>query len=274
VAVPVSLFMLILFWRDLNTTKRLLLLLSGLSAFLYYLTVQGGTSKIMRLKKVSVLQTYLDSILDRILFFDLFGYVPPWFWIPVLLIIGGSFFLFRKDAVFIKNSLLLLATVFGSFTLFYLSSKYPLYIHPKPCHMFLSSFFWCVYLLYLVDHLFQRYGEQKIPVTLFIVLLCTVIFFDNKKHRDKYTVISLTGTDAYIAAIHAMEQQHLEKNNQYVILRHYNQQHPAVHPWVQVGSRQADAKQLFPGDLPARLQSEFVSATEERRPETLKYAPR
>lgn len=105
----------------------------------------------------------------------------------------------------------MLATVFGSFTLFYLSSKYPVYIRPKPCHMFLSAFFWCVYLLYLVDHLFQRYGEQKIPVTVFLVLLCTVIFFDNKKHQDKYTVSPLAGTDAYIAAIHAMEQQHLEK---------------------------------------------------------------
>ena len=269
VAVPISLFMLLLFWQDLNRTKRFLLLTSGLSAFLYYLTVQGGTSTIMRLKRVSVIQTYLDSILDRIFYFDLFGYVPPWFWIPILLIIGGSFLLFRKDTVFIKNSLLMLATIFGSFTLFYLSSKYPVYIRPKPCHMFLSAFFWCVYLLYLVDHLFQRYGEQKIPVTIFLVLLCTVIFFDNKKHKDKNTVSPLTGTDTYIAAIHAMEQQHLKKKNQYVILRHQTSQHHVMHPWVQIGSRQADAQQLFPDDLPAKLQSEFVSSSEERRPETL-----
>jgi hypothetical protein len=189
---------------------------------------------------------------------------------PILLIIGGSFLLFRKDTVFIKNSLLMLATIFGSFTLFYLSSKYPVYIRPKPCHTFLSAFFWCVYLLYLVDHLFQRYGEQKIPVTIFLVLLCTVIFFDNKKHTDKYTVNPLAGTEAYISAIHTMEQQHLEKKNQYVILRHSTQQHHVMHPWVQVGSRRPDAQQIFPGDLPTHLQSEFVSATEERRPETLK----
>lgn len=269
VAVPISLFMLLLFWQDLNKTKRLLLLTSGLSAFLYYLTVQGGTSKVMRLKRVSVIQTYLDSILDRIFYFDLFGYVSPWFWIPILLIIGGSFLLFRKDAVFIKNSLLMLATIFGSFTLFYLSSKYPVYIRPKPCHNLLSTFFWCAYLLYLVDHLFQRYGEKKISVTVFFVLLFTIVFFDNKKHTDKYMVSPLAGTEAYILAIHAMEQQHLKKNNQYVILRHQTLQHPFMYPWVQVGSRRPDAQQLFSGDLPAQLRSEFVSAIEERRPETL-----
>jgi hypothetical protein len=257
VIIPVSLLMLLLFWQSLGR-KRWLLLLSCCSAFAYYLTVQGGTSKIMRLKIMWVIRAYFDALLDRVIFFDFFPRVSPWFWLLFLFLVGGSFFHFRRDAVFIKNSVLMLAIIFGSFTLFYLSSKLPVYLHPKPCHIFISLFFWCIYLLYVVDCFFQRYGENKIAVSVFSAAVCLIILFNNRKFPETYRVAPLPTTGEYVATIHTLEQQDFDEENKYVIVRQANYQHYFCHPHVQVGSRKPDAQQILRSDLPIFLQSKFV----------------
>ncbi|MCI5211715.1 MAG: hypothetical protein D3910_23700, partial [Candidatus Electrothrix sp. ATG2] len=257
VIIPVTLLMLLLFRQSLGK-RQWLLLLSCCSAFAYYLTVQGGTSKIMRLKKMWVIRAYFDSLLDRVIFFDLFFQVSPWFWLLFLCIVGGSFFHFRKDVVFIKNSILMLAIIFSSFTLFYLSSKLPAYLYPKPCHIFISLFFWCIYLLYVVDYFFQRYGENKMVVSVFSVTVCLIILFNNRKFPETYRVPLLPTTGEYVTTIHMLEQQRFETKNQYVIVKQANYQHHFFHPEAQVGSRRVDAQQVLRSDLPDFLQNEFA----------------
>jgi hypothetical protein len=268
VVLPASLLFLVLFRQELGRKKQWLLILSAGSTLMYYLSVQGGTTNIMRLTKMGVVKIYFSSLLDRIIFFHLFSGVSPWYWLVFLAVVGGSFFLFRKDTVFVKHSLIMLAIIFGSYALFYLSSKYPLYIFPKPCHIFLSLFFWCIYLLYLADHFFQVYGEKKQAAVLFSLLVCLLIIVDNKNFPDKRKIKRpLPNTGAFIAAIHTMEQQRFDEQNQYVILRQYNYPYRFFCPWVQVGSRRPDAHQLLRSDLPPALQNAFVSSNRERRPE-------
>ncbi|MCI5222795.1 MAG: hypothetical protein D3924_09030 [Candidatus Electrothrix sp. AR4] len=258
--IPAALLLLILFWKDIEKKKRWLLLLSCSSAFVYYLNVRRGTSNIMGLQNISIVKTYFSTLLERIIFFDQFSNVSPWFWLLFLGVVGGSFVHFRKDVVFLKNSLVMLAVLFGSFAVFYLSSKYPAYIHPKPCHSFLSSFFWCIYLLYLTDHFFQVYGEKKLTAVVFSILVCAFIFVDNKKFSYRHKVKHpLPDTGAYVAAIHTMEQEELEKNNQYVVMIQYGFPYVLLRPQVQVGSRSQDALQIFRRNLPADLKPNFVA---------------
>ncbi|XOF32573.1 MAG: hypothetical protein ACL93V_11120 [Candidatus Electrothrix sp. YB6] len=271
VVLPASLLFLVLFRHELDRKKQWPLVLAAGSSFIYYLSVQGGTSNIMGITNKKIVTAYFASLLDRIIFFDLFKSVSPWYWLVFLAVVGGSFFLFRKDAVFIKHSLVMLAIIFGSYALFYLSSKYPMYNFPKPCHIFLSLFFWCIYLLYFADHLFQVYGEKKQAAVLFCLLVCLLIIVDNKNFPYKRKIrYPLPDTGAFIAAIHTMEQRGFEEKNQYVILRQYSFPYRLFRPWVQVGSRRPDAQQLLRSDLPPALQNAFVSSTKERRPEVEK----
>ncbi len=265
VVIPAGLLTLLLFWRD-GGRKRWFLLLTCCSAFAYYLTIQSETTKIMRIKRWEVIQHYFDSLLDRIFFFNLFGHVSPWFWLLLLFIVLSSFILFRKDTVYIKNSIIMFAIIAGSYTLFYLSSKYPVYIAPKPCHRFISLFFWCLFLLYLADGLFHRFGENKVVSAVFALLLCVFIYVDNSRFPDKYSIEPIPDTNVYVQAIHTMEMQGLKEKNQYVIMRQYNHQHPFFHPWVQVGSRRADATQILYQDFPPEEQNKYISWMKEWRP--------
>jgi hypothetical protein len=268
VVIPASLLMLLLFWQELGR-KRWLLLVTIISALAYYFSVQGDTTRIMRLTRLEVIQSYFASLLDRVIFFDMFAYVPFWWWLPVLSVLCTGLFLLRRDAAFIKNSIIMFAIIAGSFTLFYLSSKYPVYIQPKPCHRFISLVFWCIYLLYLVDHLFQTYGEGRVGVFLFTLFLAVVILADNRTYPDERASEIIPDTGDYVAAIHRMEQRGLKQANQYVIMRQYNYQNPAFFPWVQVGSRRPDASQILRGDFPFREKA-FISPWEEVRPLEIK----
>ena len=264
VVVPAALLMLVLFWRELGR-KRWLLLIVCCSSLAYYFSVQGDTTRIMRLTRPEVILSYFASLLDRVIFFDLFGYVPLWWWLPVLSVLCTGLFLLRRDTAFIKNSIIMFAIIAGSFTLFYLSSKYPVYIQPKPCHRFISLVFWCIYLLYLADHLFQAYGEGRVGVLLFTLFLAVVILADNRTYIEERASEIIPDTGDYVAAIYRMEQRGMKERNQYVIMRQYNYQHPAFFPWVQVGSRRSDADQILRGEFPFRDKF-FISPWDEVRP--------
>ena len=257
-SVPAVLALVVLLRGDYK--KRALLMVSLLSTLCYFfVTVQGDTTQLAALKKWGVVKHFLQVLLEKVLLFNHFSDVSPWAWLPVLLSIGGCFFLFRKDSQYIKYSLVMLGIVMASLSLFFLSIKFPLYLFTSSCHLVISLYFWCFFLLYSVDHFFVTFGWGTIAAGLFAGMVTLFVFVDNSRYPKKGWVEGMPETAEFLSEVRKIEQLHLADTNSFTVLKLDNYQTPFFIPTAIVGSRNKDAKHLLKEQLPAENQSRFVS---------------
>lgn len=259
VAVPTSLALLLLYPG--KNFKSLLLLGVLVSTLLYYLTVEGNTTMLIHLKKWGVIIRYFEVLLEQVVFMGQlrYKYISLWQWIPVLLVISLCFYLLRHDTDYIKNSLIFFGIIMASLAIFFLSIKFPFYKFASACHLFLSLYFWCFFLLYTVDGLFARYGFNKFLIGTFALLIGAIIIHDNIRHPRKQKVEPIPETRLFLGEVHRLEQIGLKEKNQNVVLRLDNYQSPFFVPQAVVGSRADDARRLNNADLPVEYRNSFVA---------------
>ena len=257
-SVPAVLALVVLLRGEYK--KRALLMASLLSTLCYFLvTVQGNTTQLAALKKWGVVKHFLQVLLEKVLLFNHFSNVSPWAWLPVLLGIGGCFFLFRKDSQYIKYSLVMLGIVIASLSLFFLSIKFPLYLFTSSCHLVISLYFWCFFLLYSVDHFFVTFGWGTLAGGLFAGMVTLFIFVDNSRYPKKGWVEGIAETTVFLSEVRKIEQLHLADKNAFTVLKLDNYQAPFFIPTAIIGSRNKDAKHLLREQLPTENQNRFVS---------------
>lgn len=238
--------------------NRLALIGVLVSTAAYFLTVRSDTVQLAHLKKLGVIRYYLQALLDRVIFIGQFDRVSPWFWPIIILLVGVSFYLFRRDRYFIKHSLVFFGIIISSLALFYLSIKFPLYRFPNECHLVISLYFWCFFMLYAVDRWFTIYGCGTIGGIVFPVLLLLLVGADNIRHPQKYGVTLPEGAQAFVEDVHAIEQLPLKADKTYVVLRLINPKMPFFQTTAIVGSREKDARRLAASDLPTAHRSVYL----------------
>lgn len=256
--VPVGLLLLLFFWEDRK--RRLLLCTALCSTGLYFLIgVERGTSNILQLKQLWIVQTYLHMLLEDIVLFGLIGTVSLWYWLLVLSLLAVVFFVLRNDHQYLKYAFSLLVLIAVALLLIFASNRYPLTLYVLPCHKMISLFFWMVFLLYTLDRLFMTLGTEKIGSTLFIVCSLSLLLIDHGQHPEKWSVRSIPQQKAFLLAIRYYESLGLKEHNQYIVLK--LKSHPDAYwkPKVRVGSQKPEKKRIEKKDLaPPWIGEEFI----------------
>ena len=234
-AIPVG-FLMLLFFRDRR--KGFLIVIMIISTLLYYSTVKSNTTMLSNILDVRVIAYY-----RKVLFKDIFflGYLGE----PT--IVKESIFLFclillfyiqRKDKIYIKMSLVFLVLIVGALAPYFLSIKVN-YAPCRACYLFISYYFWLVFLLYSLDKLFIRTSFKQVPV-FFVVFFLVLVAIDNYPPERKKVMVK-EGIPAFLDAIHHYEQLDLKANNIFVQLQF---KEAYFKPSVFVGSRKPDAMQV------------------------------
>ena len=242
-ALPAALF---LFFCTANRTRRVLLAIVILSTLAYFATVSGSTVQLANLLRPWILVQFLQTVFDKIFFFDFTRHLPMWYGFLLLLAIAAVSWLLRRDREYLLQAAVMLGLVFASILLFFLSVKLGQYITTSDCHRVVASFFWMLFLVVTVDRLL---GDRPLHSPWPLVcagLLLTLVVFDNRRHPHKGWVPPVSGLAAYLETIRFYEQQGLGEKKQAVCL-----QLPSgrpMQPRVLVGYRGADARLLLPMD--------------------------
>jgi len=245
-----------LFFCTNNRTKRALLVIAAVSTLIYFLTVSENTVRIAYLLRPWIIVRYLQTVFDKIFFFDFVQHLPMWYGYGVLLVMIGVLWFLRRDQEYLHKALVMLGFLFTSLLLFFLSVKFVLYRTTSDCHRLVASFFYAIFLVVTADRLFvPRFLGHSGPLVC-AGLLLILVFFDNRSHREKGWVRPVPEIAEYIQTIHFYEQQGLVAKHQAICLRH-----PPVRPMqprVLVGYRGADRRLLLAGDAEVVRGRRFV----------------
>ena len=259
--------LLLFFFRE-DRKKRFFLLAALCSTGLYYfLAVDHGTSSIEHLKQPWVREMYLHILLEGIVFLGLVDTLSLYVWLPVLVVIASFLYLLRDDSQYLKYALVLLALIAVSMLLIFASNRFPLYLYAAPCHRFISMFFWVVFLVFTVDRLLITFALPKIISAALLGGCLVLVACDHTKHPDKWTVRPVNRQKEFLTAVHYYETVHLEKKNQFVVLRlKLNHTPQFFQPRVKIGSRKAGSRQIGKQLLPSPVlgQDFIVEPTREK----------
>jgi hypothetical protein len=216
-----------------------LLAVTVLSTLAYFLTLSGSTVQLAHLLRPWILVQFLQTVFDKIFFFDFTRHLPMWYGFILLLAIVAVAWLLRRDRDYLLQALVMLGLVFASILLFFLSVKLAQYITTSDCHRVVASFFWVLFLL----------GDRPLHSPWPLVcagLLLTLVVFDNRRHPDKRWVRPVPALAEYLETIRFYEGQGLAGKRQAVCL-HLPTGRP-MQPRVLVGYRGAETRLLLPMD--------------------------
>lgn len=253
--IPAGILLFILFPED---KKKLLLILTALcSTGIYYLLgVEQGTSNILQLKQLWIIQTYLHILLEDIVLLGQVGKISLYYLYPVLLLLGIVFYVLRHDHQYLRYSMVLILLITISLLLIFASDRYALTLYVRPCHKMISIFFWVLFLLFTIDRLSMTANDSRSVIICFMISSALLVYFDNTKHPEKSVVRFVEHQKAFLTAIHYYEGFQLKKRNQYIVLKLKDHPDSFWKPRVEIGSRMAGKREIGKEDLPRPLVGE------------------
>ena len=216
-SVPVALLGLALF----KTTRQhaLLLVWSILGAIIYFLFVDSGTSDPLAIiRNPLYLTTFFTVFLDQILFLDLFGNIDGNRMILFIAILLLLLYLLMNDHAYVKLSLILFAVIILNLYLVFGSVKFGILRKVMDNYLFISYFFWLIFLLTTLDRLLLRFRQPVAVSILTGVVLLLFVYIDNQVHTDKWVYPTRPGMMAYLKDIEFLEANSgiLVENKMYV----------------------------------------------------------
>lgn len=254
----------IFFFHD--KVKVQVILLGCCSTLIYLLTVSGSTIRLSHFTQPWVIKRYFQVLLEKVVFLQLFDYVPLYAGLIVLAIILLLFYFFRHQAFFIKASVVLFAAITISLSLFFLSIKFPLYLYTSDCHRVVSVFFWIVFLLFTSDKLITAAGNQYrvVVLSIFLVLFSGIVLRDNLKYPKRGWVEPVPDVYEFTKAVSFVESLQLKEKKQQVCLTVANHPYPLLAARVYVGYHGADRRELQLDDLNQDFPySQYICPVEE-----------
>jgi hypothetical protein len=204
--IPMAL-LLMLFFK--GKRKSYLLIIAIISTTFYFFTIKGGTTRLDLIFSEITRTNYFTVLFEEIFFMGLLGELSA---LKVGTFLTGLFallFIERNDTEYIKISIAILAITVCALFPFFLSKKFALYRHYNLCHLFISLFFWLVFLLYTMDNLMRKKGMKPFGILLGIVLLLSV-GLDNFPPEKKRMPLNTELPD-FLDTIRHYEQLNLEQ---------------------------------------------------------------
>lgn len=240
-----------------NWSKRLLFLFAFCSTLVYFTTVGGNTTRLTNMLRPWVVETYFDTLLNKVITLDLLPMVPLGYWAVVAAVLLLLAVLLRRDEEYLRASLVFLMLVFGSVALFYLSAKLPVYIRPKPCHLLTACFFWLVFVVVSVDRLFTAARTSGFWQGLAVLPFLALLAADTIRHPEKRWVEPVPLVNEFTQTIRHYEQQALSAKKQAICLALPVRNRFMV-PMVLVGDPSPDAYRLKRGVPGVEVGQRFI----------------
>lgn len=255
VALPVSLLFL-LFFR--NGSKNILFTVVIINVLLYSLSVKESTIQIMNIFDAGTRRIATHVLFEQVFFLDLFGKLSFLKLIIFSLLLITALYVLRKNVYYLKISAILFTIIVAGLAPLFLSIKFQLYQMVFPCHLYISVFFWVLFLLLTVDKILEHCnGSFKVQI-LVSLFLFSLVWVDNLQHPAKRQEKIMTSIPAFVQTIHRVEQLNLEEENTYVIIKTVNVMPEYMPPMVRVGSQHPDARRLGPQDIELESGKEFI----------------
>lgn len=249
VAVPLATLLLILRLYP-GGRKIAMLIYAMVCAFLYYLTLQGGTTKPFALLSSPEMQEHFFVLLvEKVLLLDVFGPYTHGKFLAVVAFVAAITYRLRRDVLYLKVSVALWLTMLAGHAVYFMTDKYDPYLH-LPHYLQVSLFCWWLYLVITVDRAVAGFSLPRPAALAAWSLVLAVVVYDNTTHPDK---------GAY--PLHASIPEFLKTVKQYELQREeLIARHETVYVWTpgmfakqavddrdwsphaRIGSRAPDAK--------------------------------
>ncbi|MBE0585203.1 MAG: hypothetical protein IH612_15765 [Desulfofustis sp.] len=255
VALPVSIFFL-LFFR--NGSKTILFTVVIINVVLYSLSVTESTVQIQNILDPSIRRIAAQVLFERVFFLDLLGKLTSLKLMLFCVLLGSAFFVLRRNAYYLKTSAILFAIILGGLAPLFLSIKFQLYQAVFPCHIYISIFFWLVFLLFTADRIMSHRGASVQIQVIVPLLFFSVVVIDNLRQPAKRYEKIMTSIPAFVETIHRVENLELEKDNTYVVIKTENVMPEFMPPMVRVGSQRPDARRLGRQEIELETGKEFI----------------
>ena len=257
VALPAAGLCLLMFAFDKKTVLYCWIIVCSLW---YTSALEGGMIQLSNILDPQLRHTILAVLFGRVFLMDALGTISVLKIALPLVLIGSLLFINRHNVFYLKITTLLFTLITASLAPLFLSNKILLYQKVFPCHIYIAQFFWLFFVLFSIDTLLQRQEKQQWAVGLLCscgIVACVVL--DNFRHPEKGFMPVMTKIPAFVQAIHAVEQLHLEKNNQYLVLRTENIDPRAAPAAVRVGSRLRQAQPADAATISIPSGREFIA---------------
>ena len=255
-ALPLALLMLAF---RMYPAKRYLLFYVMVCVLFYYTTLNGGTTDIFALFRNDVRQVHFVSLLfEQVWFMGWFGALTVGKVVLWLCAMTGVFYTMRKDLDYLRVSLSFLMISVVNLAIYFMSSKY-MTIDYWPNHIFISQYFWLVFILYTFDRATVRFHLGRRWSLVFLAFFSVVIYADNAANPEKRYKKIQTHIPYFLHTIKHYQQREaaLTKQNKKLLI-----QAPAynfvIGPTVVLGSKAADARQIGSREIGDDYGKEFI----------------
>ncbi len=218
----------------------------------YALSVEKSTIMLGNLLDYDILYLWFHTLMTKVFFMGMKDSVNTERIILLLAIFIPLLTYLRHEKFYLKNTLLFFIVIVSSFAPLFLSKKYLLYQTIYPCHSLIAQFFYLVFILYSCDKLLGKLNtsnERKAGLLL-ISAVCSFIFVDNSRHRDKWETPIMTNIPLFLQTVKEAEELHLEeKGEQMVIIAEGNKR--TFKPVAIVGDRSQESTRIKRIYIPA-----------------------
>ena len=241
--------------------KRYLLIYVIVCVLFYYATLNGGTTDIFALFRNNVRQVHFASVLfEQVWFMGWFGDLTVGKVVLWLFAMTSVFYFMRKDVDYLRVSLSLLMISVVNLAIYFMSSKY-MTIDYWPNHVFISQYFWLVFILYTFDRASTRFQLNRLWSVMFLVAFAIIIYADNAANPEKRYKAIQTHIPDYLGTVSHYESLdgQLQRDNKKLVI-----EAPAydfiVGPKVVIGSKRADARLVGNKELKDDYGKEFIQS--------------
>lgn len=230
-----------------NRRKNILVFISICSTLLYFSTVASQTTKLSQLQ-YWVVKRYFQVVVEKIFFLHLLDHVALYWGVVILVMTLLSWYFFRRDTCYPRNTLIIFLLILGSLALFFLSVKFPQFLFTSDCHRVVAVFFWLLFLLYVFDRIYLFYNPNFLIVGTLVLVFVGVVAADNIKYPKRGWVQPIVGVPEFVGAIDFYEKEGLVDKNKYILL-HLPSHQRVMQPEVRIGSSHQDAQPLRVDEL-------------------------
>ena len=255
VALPVSLLFLFFF----NNRKKTILFIWVIICVIFYsLSVRENTIMLDNLLDENIRRTIVETIFEKIFFLELLGKMSSGKIFLFFLVLFSALYALRRNTFYLKTTIILFSIIISALAPLFLSIKLPLYLSIFPCHIYISQFFWFLFILITTDKLVDKIQPKPFLQYGILSLFVLFVIIDNLHHPAKGKEKIMKSIPAFVQTIHHVEQLDLEKKNQYAVGKTENVIPGTFPPMVWVGSLRQDAKRLTRKDIQIPSGKEFI----------------
>jgi len=220
VLLPLSIALLLYF----GTLRNVIFLstIACLSA-LYILSAESGMVTLSNIFEPDVRMIFLSYLVEHILLLGLFGRVDYSIGIGVIFIAIVPLLIYRKDTLFVKMSLIFIATSLASFISYFLSAKFGQYAGKViSSHTVIAQFCWLLFVLLCVDRFANRLSNKLSISALsasIVVAFSYVIITKQSIVADYVRLLPDPKLQGYLKAVQ-YAKTHPIKDNDFLQLLH------------------------------------------------------